>query len=165
MIRWAPIAGWEGRYEISDTGLVRRTVDGHLISRSTTIYGYRVVNLQHPKKQFLVHRLVGLGFIENPLNKPHINHIDNNRSNNDFRNLEWCTPLENIRHMVRQGRASSHKKGLRGHGFKLTDAAVCDLRRTYARGGVSLVEVGEMFGISKRSAGRCISRKTYADVL
>lgn len=44
----------------------------------------------------LVHRLLALAFIPNPENKPQIDHIDGNRSNNQLDNLRWCTGSENM---------------------------------------------------------------------
>ena len=43
-----------------------------------------------------VHRVVATLFVPNPFNKEEVNHIDFNRSNNDYRNLEWVTHKENI---------------------------------------------------------------------
>jgi hypothetical protein len=50
-----------------------------------------------------IHRLVCLVFLPNPLNKPHVNHIDGNPSNNRLENLEWCTASENALHAFRTG--------------------------------------------------------------
>lgn len=101
---WKPIKGYEGLYEVSNLGsvksLARKTTSGkHRVCHQTKC-GYISVGLwkNGAKKQFLVHRLVADAFIPNPNNKPQVNHIDENKSNNRVDNLEWCTNLENHRH-------------------------------------------------------------------
>jgi hypothetical protein len=64
------------------------------------IKGYEFVHLSVNKtlKNFLVHRLVAESFIDNPYNKPTVNHKDGNKRNNHVENLEWATQAENNKH-------------------------------------------------------------------
>ena len=62
------------------------------------------------KKHIQGHRLVGLMFIPNPENKPHVNHKDTNRSNNVKSNLEWTTISENNLHAYKNGKVPHNKK-------------------------------------------------------
>jgi hypothetical protein len=59
------------------------------------------------RHNFQIHRLVAATYIDNPLNKPQVNHIDGNKSNNHVSNLEWVTQSENIRHAINTGLKST----------------------------------------------------------
>jgi hypothetical protein len=63
--------------------------------------GYTYVKLNY--KQIRLHRLIALLFIDNPLNKKCVNHINGLKSDNYVSNLEWCTHSENNKHAYRIG--------------------------------------------------------------
>ena len=98
---WKDIKGYEGLYQISSFGRVKSIWSNHRIKK-TRIYknGYVSANLLREKNQktFRLNRLVAIYFIPNLENKPHVNHIDGIRFNNEIYNLEWCTRSENMNH-------------------------------------------------------------------
>ena len=92
---WKDIEGYDGLYQISDKGRVKSLKFGKekILKLQKDTNGYLQVRLSKNGKQkmFQIHRLVALAFISNPQNYPQVNHKDENPSNNNLKNLEWCT--------------------------------------------------------------------------
>ena len=95
---WKQINDYDN-YEISSLGNVRNSKTGRVL-KLTCKGGYVFTGLSKNSngKTIPVHRLVALAFIDNPENKPQVNHKDKNRSNNTISNLEWSTASENNIH-------------------------------------------------------------------
>ena len=94
MEKWKVIAG--GDYAVSSNGRVWSFLRKKILKPNYALKGYARVRIHG--ERVLVHRLVGEAFIDNPENKPHINHKDLNKRNNMVSNLEWCTAAENNAH-------------------------------------------------------------------
>lgn len=117
--QWLPVVGYEGTYEISDMGSVRRTGKsarngngrgggariGRHLKQHTVNGGYLVVQLwQDGKpKTCLVHRLVAAAFLDSAPDSREVNHKDGNKRNNSLDNLEYVTHSENNTHAYRTG--------------------------------------------------------------
>ena len=110
---WRPVVGYEGLYEVSNTGQVRsldrfyyRLHKGKVLSPAKDRYGYLTVtlNCNGKSKTIKIHRLVAQAFIENPDNLPQVNHKDEDKTNNNVDNLEWCTAKYNVNFGTRQER-------------------------------------------------------------
>jgi len=118
---WKDINGYEGYYQISNQGNVK-SIDrfdgvhdrqGTIIRQNLKQNGYLQVGLRkhNKRKWFGVHRLVAIQFIENPDNKPQVNHIDGNKLNNTVENLEWVTGKENQSHAKSIGLRDNMPRG------------------------------------------------------
>lgn len=96
MEKWLEVSGYPN-YEVSSLGRVRNKKRDKFLSQHKNNSGYWSVRLFNKGKFkfFLVHRLVALAFIENPLGLPEVDHIDTNIDNNCLENLRWVTPAEN----------------------------------------------------------------------
>ena len=96
--------GQETDYSVSTEGEVRKDTKNYILSQSSQ-QDYKFVGLiiNGKQKRMRVHRMVALAFIDNPDNKPYVNHINGNRSDNNVENLEWVTPSENTQHAVDTG--------------------------------------------------------------
>lgn len=98
------INGNATNYSVSDCGEVKNNITGKLLKLSLQQeYCHVTLRIDRKPKRMRVHRLVAIAFIPNPDNKPYVNHLDGNRSNNKVENLEWVTPAENTQHAVKTG--------------------------------------------------------------
>lgn len=112
---WKDIEGYEGIYQVSNLGRVKRFSADRILSPANNL-GYHKVGLSKDGKvtQFKVHRLVADAFIPKDDSRPFINHIDGVRNNNCVENIERCTQSENIKHAYKIG----NKKPIRLTGDK-----------------------------------------------
>ena len=97
--------GFESKYMVTNDGRVFSTYLNDFLKPFYSKGGYVRVKLNYGdrSKKFMIHRLVAMAFINNPDNKPCVDHIDRNRSNNNAENLQWVTSKENAELAVERG--------------------------------------------------------------
>ena len=161
---WRDITGYEGLYQISNTGRVKsldriNNVGRHCKERMLSIgldgTGYLMIGLYKMGKRYPtnIHRLVAIHFIANPGGKPQVNHIDGDKTNSIVTNLEWCTEAENISHAHRVGLAKS----------KLTKEEVEAIKNLKNK-GLSQKIIGKMFNIDQTTVGKIYNNKCWVNI-
>ena len=166
---WKDVVGYEGLYKVSDKGNVYsverkdsrgKKWGGRALQPSYHSNGYLCLNLNKNgvTKNKKVHRLVLEAFVSNPNNYPEVNHRDEDKSNNNVENLEWCTRKQNVNHGTAIKRASQkRRKKVKAvnveSGEVLTFSSTSEARRKgYAQGHVSKA----CRGVYKNGSGKLI---------
>lgn len=97
------IKGYENLYLINRDGKIKSCGKGIFIKPQETVDGYLWVKLskyengEKIRQKHRIHRLLGIQYLENPDNKPEIDHIDRDKKNNSIDNLRWVSRNENRR--------------------------------------------------------------------
>jgi len=110
---YKPIQDFE-IYEVSNLGNVKNKKTGRILKPNVGNDGYNKLSLMKDKKRCgkKLHRLIAEAFIPNPENKQFVDHIDNNRLNNNINNLRWATNQENQRNRQLNINSTSGVKGV-----------------------------------------------------
>lgn len=175
---WKPVAGFEGSYEISNTGLFRsvdryvrypqgwdRFFPGKIISPYSSKDGYLSVSFRTGGRKShhrQVHRLVAEAFCERPTGCDIVNHIDCNTMNNHFSNLERTTVAGNNAHMISLGRANP-RRGSGVANSKLTENDIVDIINRLVAGETH-ANIGKIYGVSDRVISDINGGKTWSHV-
>ena len=139
-------------YEVSNLGKVRNMKSGKVLKPHLNKDGYlRHCLYKHNKqKSLFLHKIIATAFVDNPEKKPQVNHIDENKTNNDLSNLEWCTVRENAVHGTRMKRIAE----------KLSQKVIqLDLNNNVLNEFESMHQAERETGIYATSISRCCNGK------
>lgn len=171
---WKDIPGFEGLYRVSNDGRVvgykteyrcgnngqtkRVLQEREIIGETRNKYRRVTLYKNKTKRRVFVHRLVAEAFIPNPENKPEIDHINTDPSDNRVENLRWVTRLENQRNPITNMKQHLAQLGEKNYWFGKTGAL------HHASKKVICVETGVVYG-SIREAERLTGIKSVNSVI
>jgi Response regulator containing a CheY-like receiver domain and an HTH DNA-binding domain len=148
------IDGYNNIYEVSNFGNIRR-IDNKKTKKPFLVRGYSAIKLCNggKYKNFYVHRLVAQAFIKNMFNKPEVDHIDTDKTNNNVNNLRWVTRKENMNNSITLSNTIIKNKTLKQNdkGYRKD---ILDLRKC----GLSYKEIAQKIGCAKSTVSYHLSK-------
>lgn len=173
---WKNIEDFEGLYKISNLGNVKSLEKSQIMPNNKGLkiskerilkthknnkgYFYITLSKNGKSTRFLIHRLVALHFIENPLNLPCVCHIDNNQLNNSYLNLQWGTVQDNMNMKVLSNR--QHKGEQISKKLKETD--VVYIRKNYNKKTMNQKTLANKFNVSSSVISEILNYKTWKHI-
>jgi hypothetical protein len=173
---WKDIKGYEGHYQVSDCGRVKSL--SRVVKSRVGVFGtkkeiilktfknrdgylkYKLC-INGKEKSVISHRLVANEFLENPFNKPQVNHKNGIKDDNRVDNLEWVTSSENVIHSLANN-LKIPQKGSKHGMSKLTEKEVLEIRaigRTK-----TLKEVGNLYNVDMSLISMILLNKIWNHV-
>ena len=157
------VKGYEGLYEVDESGVVYSVRRNRSLNPIKMKSGYSYVHLCNGKNTKLarIHRIVASAFIPNTENKPQVNHINGDKSDNRVNNLEWCDAKYNMRHAQKLGLFTP--EGENNPVSKLTSKEVEKIREEYKRGTkeFGICALGEKYGVSDVMISKIVTGKSW----
>jgi len=153
--------------KLFSTSNVGRGYYGKEITQRKNEDGYMVVTVganNQGRSAERVHRIIAEAFIPNPLNLPEVDHIDNDRLNNDYTNLQWITGYDNKAKIPHEVRSASHSGTMNGRSM-LTEDDVRNIRYQYENNNVKISELAKQYGRGYSTIFNIVKYLTWKDVI
>ena len=171
---WKDVKGYEGIYKISEYGTIK-SLERITIGKTGRInkakerimkpffsrgYVRYVLSKNGESKKFSAHQLVASNFYISG-NGDQINHLDGNKSNNHYYNLQWCTSKENNHHATKIGLCDN--SGENNPNSKLSNSDVVTILMLYGN-GYNQSEISRMYGVRPYTIGRIVNKVNWIKI-
>jgi len=174
---WKDIEGYEGSYQISNTGRIKscereiEKSDGVIIKRKERYLhpvndeGYMKISLSKNgiRKKYSLHRLLAIAFIENKNNYEIVNHKDGIKLNNNLDNLEWCTCSFNVQHAWNNelNNNSNYRRFKNGYSRRKFNEDTMELIKIEHSNGIAYKELAEKYNCGITTIHRIVNNILY----
>jgi hypothetical protein len=167
METWKSVIGYDGWYEVSNQGRVRRikagqgTWPGRILKQRLDKNGYNCLELfcNGQGCWVKVHRLVAMAFLGLPTKGQEVNHKNGIKADNRVENLEWLTRSENHIH---RSRILGIGQGETNGQAKLTNSDIVSIKKLLVEQTLNGKQIGELFGVSKGAINHIKKGRTWA---
>lgn len=162
---WKDVPNYEQYFMVSDLGNVWSKRTDKILKPTINKQGYAtiatIIGGKNGKyKTIRIHRMVAMAFLDNPMNKPVVNHKDGNKRNNNLNNLEWCTSSENAKHSFSIG-LSKVFHGSNSKLAKLNGFQVDEIRENYKKLKEKHCDIAKKYNVSTTTITNLLNYKIY----
>lgn len=172
---WEDVVGWEGIYQVSSLGRVKRikagpsTFSGRIL-KPFSEKGYLLVSLYKNNKRshYRIHRLVAIAFLGLPKEGQEINHKNGIKSFNWPENLEWVSPSENclhaywVLHSIVLASQVLDLQGEKNPNSKLRNKDIPLVQQLLREGKLSQEKIGKLFDVGRTTISAIKNGKSWA---
>lgn len=160
------IPGYSNYSVTKDGGVWTRKLRQGWLTPNIDRNGYHRMHMQGDngiRKGVYLHQVVAITYLDNPGNKPYVNHLNHNKSDNRSDNLRWCTQRENIVYDWEKGKRKA-TYGTDCNFNKHPVSLIKKLRQLYDSGGYTQTYLSRKFSVPQSTIHVIVKRKQWRTI-